>query len=104
MSPADTTLRSFPADAFPADEDLVFVTPSETHGDLYEVWEVSSDSPSARLRVNAMPEKHARRTAAEWTDEQVENFIAESRGPVKPKVIRKFVAVKVETVRALATD
>lgn len=97
-------LKTFPASVFPADSDLTFTVEREQEGGLYEIWEVSSDSPNARLRCAAQPEKPARRTAAEWTDEQVENFIAESRGPVKPKVVRKFVVVKVEATRTLVTD
>jgi hypothetical protein len=97
-------LKTFPADLFPADSDLTFDVETVHKGDLYEIWEVSSDSPRARLRSSAQPEQHARRIAAEWTDEQVETYLMERRGPIKPKVVRKFVAVKVETTRTLATD
>ena len=95
-------LLTFKSHLFTADEDLILSTEAEREGDLYEVWEVRSDSPNARLRCQAMPEKHARRQAAEWTDESVRQFMSESRGPNKPKVMRKYVAVKVEVTRTVA--
>lgn len=99
-------LRTFPANAFPADNDLTFPVESEQEGDLYEIWEVRSDSPVARRRTihGGLPERIARATAAEWTDESVENYLMERRGPVKPKVFKKYVVVKAETQRSLVVE
>lgn len=99
---ASEDLLTFQPQHFTADKDLVFVTPAEQEGDLYEIWEVRSDSPTARLRASAQPEQHARASAAKWTDESVRNFIAESMGPRTPAVKTKYVAVKVETVRTVS--
>lgn len=96
-------LKTFKAEVFPADDALVFALDNEQADDLCEIWEVRSNSPHARKRTSALPERFAREQAAEWTNESVENYIAESRGPIKPKVVKKYVVVKVETTRTLVT-
>lgn len=103
MAATDTTLKTFRAEAFPADSDLIFEVDAEQDGALYEIWEVRSDSPNARKRTSALPEKIARQQAAEWTDESVGNYLSERLGPNKVKVVKKYAVVKVETIRTLVT-